>query len=84
MVTGAIPLVQMKPGESGVVLAVHGGWGFTSRLEALGIRVGQQLTMVSATFSRGPVTVRLGNMQLALGFGMASRVMVQVERQLDQ
>ena len=74
------PLVRMRPGDSGIVLAIEGGFGLTRRLEALGIRVGQRLTKVSSAFSRGPVTVRVGNLQVALGFGMASRVMVQLER----
>jgi ferrous iron transport protein A len=79
-----IPLIQMKPGNSGTVLAIEGGFGLTRRLEALGIRVGQNLTMVSSAFSRGPVTVRVGNLQVALGFGMARRVIVQLERQIPE
>ncbi len=51
----------------------------TRRLSALGIRPGKRLTKVSAMFMRGPVTVRVGGTEIALGFGMASRIVVEVE-----
>lgn len=71
----------MGMGQEGVVVEIQGGLGLTRRLEAMGIRPGVDLAKTSGPYLRGPVTVRLGNTQVALGFGMASRVIVQIEKE---
>jgi len=48
------------------------------RLEALGIRPGKKVTKISSMLFRGPVTLRVDNAQVAVGFGMADRVVVEV------
>lgn len=74
-----ISLTQLRRGESGRVIQIMGGYGMTKRLSALGIRLGKRITKVSAMFMRGPVTVRVGGTEIAIGFGMASRIVVEVE-----
>ena len=70
-------LTEIAAGESAVVLDVTGGRGLARRLEAMGIRPGVLIMKTSGHRTRGPVTVRVGNAQLALGHGMAGRVMVE-------
>lgn len=53
--------------------------GFARRLEALGIRPGKKVTKVGSMFLRGPVTLRIDNAQVAVGFRMASRIIVEVD-----
>jgi len=72
-----IALSQMEVGQSGVVVQMQGGRGLINRLSALGIRPGQRITKVSSMFMRGPVTVQVGNAQVAIGFGMANRIIVE-------
>ena len=74
-----ISLTKMKPGESGTVVSLEGGRGFTMRLQHLGIRPGKRITKVSGHFWCGPVTVQVDRANVAVGFGMAERVMVEVE-----
>lgn len=73
----SIDLTQMKEGERGRVVDIQGGWGLSRRLDDLGIRIGTEVVKVSSQIMRGPVTVRAGNTQVAIGFGMASRVIVE-------
>ncbi len=73
-------LTQLEGGESGVVVEIHGGYGLIRRLESLGIRVGKKVTKVSSQFMRGPVTVRVGNSHVAIGFGMAKKILVEIEK----
>jgi len=35
---------------------------------------------VSAQFMRGPVTVRIDGFQVALGFGMAKKILVEIRK----
>ncbi len=73
-----IPLSRMQVGQSGRVLQIQGGHGLINRLSALGIRPGQRVSKVSSMFMRGPVTIQVGNAQVAIGFGMANRIIVEL------
>ena len=70
---------QMGAGQSGTVVQILGGHGLASRLHSLGIRPGKRITKVSAMFMRGPVTLQVGRAQVAIGFGMAGKIMVEVD-----
>ena len=70
-------LNQLKAGESGEIIQILGGYGLRRRLDSLGIRLGCRVTKVSSVVFRGPVTLRIGNSQLAVGFGMANKIIVE-------
>jgi len=72
----SVPLSRMEAGQSGIVLQIQGGQGMINRLGALGIRPGKRVTKVSSMFMRGPVTIQVGNARVAIGFGMAKRIVV--------
>ena len=73
-----LPLTSLKEGRSGRVVQVLGGPGLANRLSALGIRPGKRVTKVSSMLMRGPVTVQVDGTQLAMGFGMARKVIVEL------
>ena len=73
-----ITLRQMQAGQSGIVAQIQGGHGLINRLSALGIRPGKKITKVGSMFMRGPVTVQLDGTQVAIGFGMANKVIVEL------
>lgn len=73
-----ITLARMQPGESGVVAQFRGGRGMTGRLNALGIVPGKRVTKVSSMLMRGPVTIEVDRVQVAIGFGMANRLIVDL------
>jgi len=73
-------LTQLEEGETGVVVGIHGGYGLLHRLESLGIRVGKKVTKISSQLMRGPVTVKIDNSEVAMGFGMARKITVELEK----
>lgn len=73
-----ICLTHISPGKSGIVAEIHGGQGAVRRLEALGLRIGSKITKISAQFMHGPITVKVGQTSLALGHGLAHKVMVDL------
>ncbi len=73
------PLSQIEAGQSGKVVQIQGGHGLINRLSALGIRPGQRVTKVSSMFMRGPVTIQVDRAQVAIGFGMANKIMVELD-----
>jgi len=78
-----VTLQKMPSGQSGKVVDVHGGHGLVNRLSAMGIRPGKRITKVSSMLMRGPVTVQVGHTRLAIGFGMANKIMVSLEGSKD-
>ena len=75
----ATTLTNMEKGQRATVLQIKGGHGLVNRLNALGIRPGKRITKVSSMFMRGPATIQVDSMQVAIGFGMAKRIMVELE-----
>jgi len=73
-----VDITQLKPGESGIVVEIGGGFGFTQKVQNLGIRPGKKITKVSSHFGRGPQTIKVDNSRVALGFGMAKKIMIKI------
>jgi len=73
----AIDLTQMSQGEKGKVIDIQGGWGLLRKLESLDIRQGTEIVKVSSQLMRGPITIRVGNTEVAIGFGIARRIIVE-------
>lgn len=74
-----ISLTKMKNGQRGVVVETLGGSGLIKRLSTLGIRLGQKVTKISSIYMRGPVTIQINNTQVAIGFGMAEKIIIEPE-----
>jgi ferrous iron transport protein A len=74
-----LTLADMQSGQSGIIKTISGGAGLMQRLQVLGIRPGKKVTKLSSVFRRGPVTISVDNFQVALGYGKAVRVLVEVE-----
>jgi len=74
-----ITVNHMHTGQSGMVVQIMGGHGLVNRLNSLGIRPGKRITKVSAMFMRGPVTLLVDRAQVAIGFGMAGKIVVEVD-----
>ena len=75
-----LTLSEMKTGQTGTVIGVLGGHGLVRRLDALGVRPWKKVTKISSTLFRGPVTIRVDNARVAVGFGMARKILVEVDK----
>jgi len=70
----------MQTGQSGRVVKIQGGFGVIDRLNALGIIPGKRITKISSMLARGPVAVEVDRAQLAIGYGMAKKIIVQPDQ----
>jgi len=75
-----IDLIQMEPNETGIIIEIRGGHGFIRKIQGMGLRPGKRIKKVSSHFWRGPQTVKVDNLQVAMGFGMAKKILIEVER----
>ncbi len=67
----------LKDGEVAKIKNITGGRHFINKAESLGIREGVQITKVSSQMMHGPITVKVGQAQIAIGHGMAKRIIIE-------
>lgn len=70
----------MRTGQTGTVVALHGGYEFQARLVSMGVHVGCSLEVVHCGNGRGgPVLLAVGSARIAVGHGMLDRILVAVD-----
>jgi len=71
-------LFDLPIGRSGRVIRILGGLGLSRRLIALGLVPGKVVKKLVQQPLGGPVIVEVGGIRIAIGRGIASRVIVEV------
>jgi Fe2+ transport system protein FeoA len=86
-----VPLTALKDGEIGIIISVKAGhgrgrgrrrgrWGFEKRLMDMGLTPGTKVTVVKSAPFHGPLEILVRGSRLAIGRGMAERILVEIER----
>jgi ferrous iron transport protein A len=74
------PLTCMKPRQKAFIVALTGGREVQDRLVSMGLYVGSEVELICpCTGTDGPAVVATGETRLAIGYGMASSIMVAVD-----
>ncbi|MFZ5910270.1 MAG: FeoA family protein [Chloroflexota bacterium] len=73
---GALPLSMLGAGERARLLKVNAGEGLISRLNAMGLTPGVELTVVQD--AGGPLLLSVRDSRLAIGRGMAQKIFVEI------
>jgi len=71
-------LTELGTNKQAIIREIQGGSGPVSRLDSMGIRPGVKITKLSSHFWRGPVTVLVGKAKIAVGHGVAHKILVEV------
>lgn len=77
--TTATDLANLDPGACARVFSIRGGFGAARRLDTMGIRPGVSLRKISGQPFGGPVTVEIEGSRIALGCGLARKVLLRPE-----
>uniref|UniRef100_A0A7V4E2L0 Ferrous iron transport protein A n=1 Tax=candidate division WOR-3 bacterium TaxID=2052148 RepID=A0A7V4E2L0_UNCW3 len=72
-----IDLVSLEENTFGEVVKILGGCGLRRRLESLGIYEGVKIKKISKALLRGPVIIEVKNSKVAIGYGMAKKILVK-------
>jgi len=79
-----VPLTALKQSEAGTVISINSGrgkgGGFEKRLMDMGLTPGTKVTVVKSAPFHGPLEVLVRGSRLALGRGMAERILVEKEQ----
>lgn len=69
----------MKEKQKGKVREILAGTGLQNKFMSMGIYPGKEITKLSHFAMRGPVAIKVGRSILALGHGMAGKIILEVE-----
>lgn len=72
----ACSLVEMEPGRNGTVLALTGGREFQAKLISMGFNVGSKVIVLKTGVGGSGLLVAAGDTRLAIGNGIAERIVV--------
>jgi len=72
-----ITLDRVYENRKATVIEIQGGPGLRQRLGQMGIHPGDRVTILRYGVLRGPILVEVHGSQVALGRGIASRVVVE-------
>lgn len=70
-------LTDLAEGEKSVIVKALGGFGLVRRLADMGLTPGVEVTLIRKGSFSGPVEIEVRGVALALGRGVASRVLVK-------
>jgi ferrous iron transport protein A len=73
------PLDRIEENRQVRVVDIQGGWGIRRRLGQMGIHPGDVITLVRYGAFQGPILIQVHGSQVALGRGIASRILVKEE-----
>jgi len=74
----SITLNLIEEGQKVRVIDIYGGWGTRQRLGCLGIHPGDIITVKKSAIMRGPILISIHGNQVALGRGIARKILVEV------
>jgi len=72
------PLSFLGEGTRARIVRITGGSGALAKLTAIGLLPGREVKVVRNQMT-GPMIVAVGDTQLALGRGLATKILVEVE-----
>jgi ferrous iron transport protein A len=72
-----INLAGVQMGQKVRVVNIRGGLGIRQRLSCLGIHPGDYIMVTKSALMRGPILINIHGNQVALGRGIATKVVVE-------
>ena len=72
-------LSELVDGQTAIIVSVQGGKMLTKRLADLGITSGTVVKVIRKTLFSGPVQVEVAGSRLVLGWGLASKIIVDLK-----
>ena len=74
-----VSLLQLKVGHKARVLNILGGNGLENKLMSMGVYKNKEVSKLSHIGLKGPVVIKVGRSILALGHGIAEKIIIEVK-----
>lgn len=72
-----VPLTTLLPGERAKIVALGHGMGRQRHFRTMGLMEGKIVKVIAAQPARGPFVIDVEGTQIAIGRGMARRILIQ-------
>jgi len=79
LIGSTFSLIDILPGQTGVVTEIENVHGLAKKLCAMGIIPGKKITKISQILAGGPIVIRIDTHDLALGRGVARRIRIRID-----
>ncbi|MFC2045422.1 ferrous iron transport protein A [Chloroflexota bacterium] len=79
MAHSSVPLTMVGHGESATLVAIQASSGLARRLADMGLVPGTTVRIINSHMS-GPVLIEVKGYRLALGHGIAQKIMVDIKK----
>ncbi|MHC1605321.1 MAG: FeoA family protein [Candidatus Methanofastidiosia archaeon] len=70
-------LTEIDVGKSVKIKSIEGGLGMRQRLCELGLYPEEKVTIKNSGILRGPIVLKVGEHQIAIGRGLANKILVE-------
>jgi ferrous iron transport protein A len=74
-------LTQIRKGKDVKIVDIIDGNTFREKVDSMGLRIGVRVRKLSGQVLNGPITIKIGNTKVALGHGMAKKILVISEQE---
>jgi len=71
-------LTQLKEGIKAKIREIQAGKLARQKLNDMGILPGREIVKINSQFFKGPIVVKIGRCHVALGFGLAKKIKVDI------
>ena len=72
-----VSILYLPLRKNATIKNIIGGRGFQRKLQVMGIRTGQKISVISRQPFNGPLTIQVCGCQMTLGRGMANKIIVE-------
>jgi ferrous iron transport protein A len=73
----AMDITQLEVGRTARVVEIQGGQALQQKLRAIGIVPGRTIGKTNRAILKGPLVLTVGAVQIAIGFGMARKIVIE-------
>jgi Fe2+ transport system protein FeoA len=74
-------LSDLQSGQSGKIAEIRGGWHLRQSLNQVGIHISDSFRVERGVHLGGPILIHIHSTQVALGHGMAEKIIVRIDEE---
>ncbi|MFW5862864.1 MAG: FeoA family protein [Spirochaetota bacterium] len=75
-----ILLSEFPVGHAGFIKKIAGGYGLQQKMDTMGLQIGKRVKVTSRQWGHGPVIIQYGNTEIAIGFRMAEKILIEKDK----
>lgn len=72
-----INLILLQNNQEAEIIDISGGENLLTRLQDMGIYIGQKISKISKIGIKGPTVLIINRAQIAIGYGIAQKILVK-------